>query len=75
MRPWLNTTHRKLAAKPRQGVNVTVIVAVYRGTVWLSIDSSFLREAILEPAQADSLIELLTQAVTEARSYHRGDGT
>ncbi|MGH3438842.1 MAG: hypothetical protein ACRDRN_20525 [Sciscionella sp.] len=56
-------------------MNVTVIVAVYRGKVWLSIDSSFLREAILEPAQADSLIELLTQAVSEARSYHRGDGT
>ena len=52
----------------RQGILVTVVVEVYRGKVWVvSVDQSCTAEAILEPAQADSLIDLLRQAASEAR--------
>jgi len=49
---------------------VTVLVEVYRGKVWVtSFDCPFTMEAIFEPAQADSLVELINQATKEARGY------
>ncbi|MCA1671538.1 MAG: hypothetical protein LC799_04835 [Actinobacteria bacterium] len=45
-------------------------VEAYREKVWItSYDCPFNAEAILEPAQADSLIELIAQATKEARRY------
>ena len=46
---------------------VTFYVEVYRGKVWVtSFDCPFTAVAILEPAQADSLVELINQASKEA---------
>lgn len=62
------TTRRTLVVKGRQGTRVTMVVEVCRGKVWVvSVDSPFSSEAILEPPQVDSLIDLLTQAAKEAR--------
>ncbi len=62
------TTRRTLVVKGRQGTRVTMVVEVCRGKVWVvSVDSPFISEAILEPPQVDSLIDLLTQAAKEAR--------
>ncbi len=73
MKPWLDTFRKKLAVRGRQGMTVTVIVIVYRGTVWMSIDPPFALDAILEPEHVASLIDLLTQAVKEAQSYKNDD--
>jgi DNA-binding protein YbaB len=54
-------------------MTVTVIVTVYRGKVWVSIDPPFALDAILEPEHVASLIDLLTQAVKEAQSYKNDD--
>ena len=71
MKPWLDTFRKKLAVRGRQGM--TVIVTVYRGKVWVSIDPPFALDAILEPEHVASLIDLLTQAVKEAQSYKNDD--
>lgn len=71
MKPW--GTRRTLVVKGRQDARVTITVEVCRGKVWLtSFDCPFTSEAILEPAQVDSLVELITQAAKEARSYKNG---
>lgn len=45
-----------------------MVIEVSRGKVWMvSVDTPFSAEAILEPAQVDSLIDLLSRAATEAR--------
>ena len=63
------TTRRTLTVKGRQGRDVTVAVETYRGKVWLvSVDAPFNVEAIMEPGQAESLVELLARAAKEARS-------
>jgi hypothetical protein len=42
----------------------------YQGKVWItSYDCPFTCEAILDPAQADSLINLINQTTEEARGY------
>lgn len=42
----------------------------YQGKVWItSYDCPFTCEALLEPAQADSLIDLIHQTTKEAREY------
>jgi hypothetical protein len=52
---------------------VTFLIEVYRGKVWVtSYDCPFTSEAIFEPAQADSLGELLTQAAKESRRDKNG---
>lgn len=64
-------TRQKLVAKGR-GPDARVIIAVevYRGRIWVtSFDCPFTSEAILEPTQADSLIDLIAQAAREARGY------
>lgn len=50
-------------------MSATVIVTVNRGGVWLSIDPPFTFEAILEPAEVDTLIGMLAEAVKEAQRY------
>lgn len=63
------TTRRKLVVKGR-GPDASVIfyVEVYRGKVWVtSFDCPFTSESILEPAQAESLSDLLARAAKEAR--------
>lgn len=53
---------------------VTFYVEVYRGKIWItSYDCPFMSEAIFEPVQADSLVELINQTTKEARGY-RNDG-
>lgn len=71
MKSW--GTRRMLTVKGRQDTRVTITVEVCRGKVWLtSFDCPFISEAILEPTQADSLVELITQATKEARTYKNG---
>ncbi|MEJ7743112.1 MAG: hypothetical protein WKF73_11485 [Nocardioidaceae bacterium] len=54
-------------------MKVTVVVAVHRGTVWVSIDPFFAFEAILELEHVVSLIDMLGQAVREAQHYENED--
>jgi hypothetical protein len=68
------TTRRKLVVKGRRPeAHVTFYVELYRGKVWItSYDCPFTCEAILETAQADSLVELITQTAKEARGHKNG---
>ncbi|MGH3917369.1 MAG: hypothetical protein ACRDTC_28745 [Pseudonocardiaceae bacterium] len=55
---------------------VTITVEVYYGKVWVtSFDCPFTAEAILEPAQADNLVQLIDQATKKARGYHQDVAT
>ncbi len=59
-----------------QEARVTFSIEVYRGKVWVTtFDSPFTSEAILEPAQADSLVDLIAQAAKEARGYKKDEET
>lgn len=72
MKPWLKMIQRRIVVKGRQGAKVTVTVRVYRDTVWITtFDEPFSTEAILELAHVGSLVEMLTWAVGEARSYQQ----
>jgi len=63
-------TRRKLVVRGRQDARVVFYVETYRGNVWITCyDCPFTSEAILEPTQADSLVELINQATQEARRY------
>ena len=45
-----------------------MVAEVYRGKVWLvAVEPGITSEAILHPAEADRLIEMLRQAAGEAR--------
>jgi hypothetical protein len=71
------TTRRRLTVK---GVgpeaSVTFYLEAHRGRVWItSYDCPFTCEAVLEPAQADSLVELINQATKEARGYNKDAAT
>lgn len=67
---------RKLTVKGRgPDGRVTFYLEAYRGTVWItSYDCPFTCEAILETTHADSLVELITQTIKEARG-HRNDSS
>lgn len=66
------TTRRTLVVKGRQDARVTVVVEVCRNKVWMvSVDTPFASEAIFEPAQVDSLIDILGKAANEARRETR----
>lgn len=66
------TTRRTLVVKGRQDARVTVVVEVCRDKVWMvSVDTPFASEAIFDPAQVDSLIEMLGKAANEARGGKR----
>ena len=56
-----------MRAKARCGETSTIVVAVYRQSVWLSVEPSSNSEAILEPAHVDRLVNKLIQAAKEAR--------
>jgi hypothetical protein len=63
------TTRRRLTVKA-QGLNArtTFFIQAYRGKVWIkTYEAPHVCLAILEPAQADKLVELITQTTQEAR--------
>lgn len=63
------TTRRKLVVKGR-GPEASVIfyLEAHRGKVWVTtFDYPFTSESIFEPAQAESLSELLARTAKEAR--------
>jgi hypothetical protein len=65
------TTRRRLTVKA-QGLDArtTFFIEAYRGKVWIrTYESPHVCVAILEPAQADSLIKLIKQTIEEAREY------
>lgn len=70
------TTRRKLVVNGRgPDGHVIFYLEAYRGKIWLtSFDFPFMSEAIFEPVQADSLVELINQTTKEARGY-RNDGS
>ncbi len=57
---------RRVLVKGMQGVDVTVVVIVVHGTVWLSISPPFTWEAIIEPGKVDEVIRVLELARDEA---------
>ncbi len=59
---------RRVAVKATQGVDVTVVVKVVQGTVWLSISPPFTWEAIMEPGKVDELLRVLELARDEAKT-------
>lgn len=62
------SARRTLVVKGRQGARVTIVVEACRGQVWVvSTDPPFSAEAIFEPAQVESLIDLLSRTAAEAR--------
>lgn len=65
------TTRRKLTVKGHgPQARVTFSLEAYRGKVWIiSYDCPYVCEAILDPAQADNLVELINQTTKEARGY------
>ncbi|MGB8202595.1 MAG: hypothetical protein WCF33_23415 [Pseudonocardiaceae bacterium] len=64
-------SRRKLTVKGRGPDGYTILsLEAYRGKVWItSYDCPFTCEAILDPTQADSLINLINQTIAEAREY------
>ena len=60
---------RALAVRARCEESATIVVEVYRRSVWLSVLPSFMGEGILDPDKADSLAGTLVQAAREARGY------
>ncbi|MGH3911629.1 MAG: hypothetical protein ACRDRM_12455 [Pseudonocardiaceae bacterium] len=65
---------RKLTVRGRgPDAQVNVFVEVCCGKVWLTVvDCPFTAEAIFEPAQAGSLVELIGQATMQARGGRNG---
>lgn len=67
---------RRVIVKGMQGVDVTVVVTVVHGTVWLSISPPFTWEAIMEPRKVDEVIHVLELARDEAtKTATAGSGT
>lgn len=65
------TTRRKLTVKG-QGpeARVTFSLEAYKGKVWITAyECPYVCEAILETAQADTLVDLINQTTREARGY------
>ena len=64
-------TQRRLTVRGRcPDTRVTFSVDVCKGKVWISsFDCPFICEAILESMQADTLVDLITQAAKEARGH------
>jgi hypothetical protein len=61
-------TRRTLVVKGRQDTHVTIVVEVCRGKVWVaSLDPPFNAEAIFEPAQVESFIDVLSRSAKDAR--------
>jgi hypothetical protein len=64
-------TQRRLTVRGRgPDARVTFSVHVCQGKVWISLfDCPFTSEAILDTAQADTLVDLISQAAAEARGH------
>jgi hypothetical protein len=64
-------SRRKLTVKGRgPDCRVTFSLEAYQRKVWIiSYDCPFICEAILDPVQADSLMNLIDQTSKEARGY------
>lgn len=64
-------SRRKLTVQGRGPDGCTILsLEAYRGKVWItSYGCPFTCEAILDPAQADNLINLINQTTEEAREY------
>jgi len=58
-----------MTVKARCGETATIVVDVYRQSVWLSVVPRFHSEAILDPAHVDRLVDTLVRAVKKAREY------
>jgi hypothetical protein len=58
---------RRVLVKGMQGADVTVVVTVAQGTVWLSISPPFTWEAIMTPSKVDEVIHALELAREEAK--------
>ncbi len=58
---------RRVFVKGMQRADVTVVVTVVQGTVWLSISPPFAWEAIMEPGKVDEVMRVLELAREEAR--------
>ncbi len=57
---------RTISPRGRQSSQVTISIEAYQGKVWMvSVDQPFICETIMESAQVDSLINLLSQAAKE----------
>ncbi len=59
---------RRVRVTDVQGVEVTVVVRVVQGTVWMSISPPFTWEAIMEPGKVDEIVSVLESARDEART-------
>jgi hypothetical protein len=58
---------RRVSVKGMEGANVTVVVTVVQGKVWMSIRPPFSWEAIMEPGKIDELIHVLELARDDAK--------
>lgn len=66
--PWPRTgVPRRVFVKGMQSVDVTLVVTVVQGTVWVSISPPFTWEAIMEPVKVDELVHVLELARDDAR--------
>jgi hypothetical protein len=75
--PWPTTSVPcRVFVKGLQGVDVTLVVTVVQGTVWLSISPPFTWEAIMQPVKVDELVHVLELARDEAKKtpVARNDG-
>lgn len=68
---------RKLVVDGRgEDATVTFTLEARSGKLWLtSFDCPFAIEAILLPAQADTLVELINKTTKEARQYKDNPGS
>ncbi|MGH3696616.1 MAG: hypothetical protein ACRDRX_21950 [Pseudonocardiaceae bacterium] len=58
---------RRVRVTGMQGAEVTVVVTVVRGAVWMSISPPFTWEAIMEPGNVDEVVAVLERARDEAK--------
>ncbi len=58
---------RRVRVKGMEGVDVTVVVTVVQGKVWMSISPPFTWEAIMEPGKVDEVMHVLELAREEAK--------
>ncbi len=61
-------TPRRVRVTGMQGVEVTVVVTVVQGTVWMAISPPFTWEAIMEPGKVDEVLSVLELARDEAKT-------
>lgn len=65
---WPNTSvPRRVFVMGMKGVDVTLVVTVVQGTVWVSISPPLTWEAIMEPIKVDELMHVLKLARDEAK--------